>query len=86
VTVGLFDLRFAMADEFQEILTLKELEQFTTLKRDGIMAALRRGEFPAPVWLSRRQRVWLKADIIKWQRERIAVTRGKSRKVVKAKL
>ena len=59
-----------------EVLTLRELAKYTGgLRRSAIAALMKKGQFPQPVKLSERRRVWLKSEIISWQLGRIAAAR-----------
>lgn len=66
----------AEADDLAEVLTLKQLEPYTGgLGRSAIAELEKRGKFPSSIKLGERRRAWLKSEVIKWQKERIAAAR-----------
>jgi prophage regulatory protein len=66
----------------KEVLTLRELAKYTGgLRRSAVAALMKKGQFPHPVKLSERRRVWLKSEIISWQLGRIAAARKPAKRV-----
>jgi len=61
-------------EHLQRIIRERDLPQYVGLRRTQIAQLIASGEFPAPVKLSDtgRAKGWLEADLIVWQRGRIA--------------
>lgn len=55
----------------QRLLRLPEVESLVGLRKSSIYDAIKRGDFPAPVKLSRRAVCWPAAAIDQWISERI---------------
>lgn len=47
-----------------------EVEEITSLSRPTRQSLTRRGEFPSPVWITRRTRGYLSDEIFAWLSER----------------
>jgi prophage regulatory protein len=58
-----------MAEKF---LRRPEVEKITGLPRSSIYERMAEGNFPKPVPLGGRSVAWLEAEIIDWQKRRIA--------------
>ncbi len=56
----------------ERLLRLPDVESLTGLRKSSIYDAMRRGEFPQPVKLSRRAVCWPESRIQSWIAERIA--------------
>ena len=56
----------------ERLLRLPDVEALTGLRKSSIYDAMRRGEFPAAVKLSRRAVCWSSSAIDRWISERIA--------------
>ncbi len=56
----------------ERLLRLNEVEMMVGLRKSSIYDAMRRGEFPAAVKLSRRAVCWSSSAIDRWISERIA--------------
>jgi prophage regulatory protein len=59
---------------------LRDLSQFTGLRRTTIAELIKAGDFPAPIRLTEggRARAWLESDLIAWQAERIAASKRRA--------
>lgn len=55
----------------ERLLRLPEVESMVGLRKSSIYDAMKRGEFPAPVKLSRRAVCWPASAIDRWISERI---------------
>lgn len=55
----------------ERLLRLPEVESLVGLRKSSIYDAMKRGEFPAPVKLSRRAVCWPASAIDAWIAERI---------------
>lgn len=55
----------------ERLLRLPEVESLVGLRKSSIYDAMKRGEFPAPVKLSRRAVCWPASSIDAWITERI---------------
>jgi prophage regulatory protein len=63
-------------DELVEVLTLNEMSKYIgSLQRSGVAKLVKRGLFPKPVRLTTRRLVWIKSEIVEWQRARFAAAR-----------
>lgn len=58
-------------------LRLPEVLALCGKSRSSIYAAIKRGEFPAPVKLSSRSSAWIKSEIAAWAEERVKASRLK---------
>ena len=56
----------------ERLLRLPDVESLTGLRKSSIYDAMRRGEFPQPVKLSRRAVCWPESRIQAWIAQRIA--------------
>jgi prophage regulatory protein len=65
-----------MHNQLHKIVRLADLPDYCGLKRTQIQEMIARGEFPKPIKLSVRRNGWLEADLIVWQRGRIAERDG----------
>ena len=52
----------------------KDIRHFAPWGRTQLAEKIKRGEFPAPIRLSAsgRAKAWIEAEILQWQRDRIA--------------
>ncbi|WP_296952017.1 AlpA family transcriptional regulator [uncultured Massilia sp.] len=57
------------------MLRLPTVKDRVSLGRSSIYAAIKRGEFPAPVRLSERAVAWVESDIDAWLASRIEASR-----------
>lgn len=55
----------------ERLLRLNEVESIVGLRKSSIYDAMKRGEFPAPVKLSRRAVCWPSSKIEEWVQGRI---------------
>jgi len=61
----------------QKFLRRREVQEIVGLKRTAIYDRIAAGQFPRPVQLgSRRSVAWVEAEIIEWQRDRVAERDG----------
>jgi len=56
----------------QTILRRPQVERVTGLKRSSIYAHMAEGTFPRPIKLGRKSVGWIEAEIVEWQKRRIA--------------
>jgi predicted DNA-binding transcriptional regulator AlpA len=65
-------------ERLQRIIREGDLPQYVGLRRTQIAALIAAGEFPAPMKLSDtgRAKGWLEADLLVWQRQRLAKRDG----------
>ncbi len=56
----------------QTILRRAEVERATGLRRSSLYEQIAAGKFPKPVKLSEKSVGWIEAEIIAWQKSRIA--------------
>ena len=65
-------------DRLQRIIRERDLPQYVGLRRTQIAVLIAAGEFPAPIKLvnSGRAKGLLEADLLVWQRDRIAKRGG----------
>jgi prophage regulatory protein len=56
----------------ERLLRLPDVEALTGLKKSSIYDAMKRGEFPAALKLSRRAVCWNSSAVERWISERIA--------------
>ncbi len=61
------------------ILRLPDVIRATGLRRSAIYDAIRGGDFPRPVALTRRARGWLASDVMTWIRSRERAQRRAAR-------
>jgi prophage regulatory protein len=61
----------------ERLLRLPDVEALTGLKKSSIYVAMRRGEFPQPVKLSRRAVCWPLSTVQGWIAGRIAQGGGR---------
>lgn len=61
-----------MCEENTQVRIMKdaEVEQITSLSRNTRQALSKRGEFPSPVWITRRTRGYMSDEISAWLAER----------------
>ena len=55
-----------METSMQSLITLKEVESLTTLKRSKIYQMIKEGQFPTQVKISSNRSAWLECEIQKW--------------------
>lgn len=67
-----------MADQLHYLLRLRQVKELTGLSRSWIYAAIRRGEFPAPISIGARAVAWTAASIAEWQADRIDASKTAS--------
>ncbi|MEJ2653690.1 MAG: AlpA family phage regulatory protein [Gammaproteobacteria bacterium] len=67
-----------MAEQLRTFLRLKQVKEITGMSRSWIYEAMRRGEFPNSVALSKRARGWDSDAIAEWQKSRIQHTNDKT--------
>jgi prophage regulatory protein len=69
-----------MQSTLNRLYRLRELPEFTGLRRTQIGELIKAGEFPTPIKLSESGRAvaWLEADLIAWQASRIAARNQKA--------
>lgn len=67
-----------MAYQLRAFLRLKQVKEITGMSRSWIYEAMRRGEFPNSIALSKRARGWDSAAITEWQNSRIQHTNNKT--------
>jgi len=65
--------RYGMA---HKILRRAEVEEKTGLSRSTIYDQMGQGKFPKPIPLTEKSVGWLEAEIIEWQKARIAKRDG----------
>ncbi len=61
----------------ERLLRLPDVEALTGLRKSSIYDAMRRGEFPHPVKLSRRAVCWPLSSVQSWIADRIAQGGGR---------
>jgi prophage regulatory protein len=61
----------------QKFLPRREVEKLVGLKRTAIYDRIAAGRFPKPVHHSDTYVVWVEAEIIEWQKQRMAERDGK---------
>jgi prophage regulatory protein len=61
-----------MERRLHRVLTMGNLPQFVGLRRSQIDELIRRGQFPKPVKVGERRRVWLESEVVEWQASKIA--------------
>jgi prophage regulatory protein len=66
----LFARKLNMAKQLLTFLRLKQVKAATGMSRSWLYAAIRRGEFPAPIPLGARAVAWDSAAIADWQAAR----------------
>ena len=64
-----------MVMQLQHFLRLKKVQSLTGFSRSWIYAAIRRGDFPAPVSIGARAVAWTEDSILDWQAKRIENSR-----------
>jgi prophage regulatory protein len=67
----------------QTILRRPDVQRATGLPRSSLYALIAAGEFPEPIKLGRKSSGWLEAEVIAWQKARIAERdqpKGRARK------
>jgi predicted DNA-binding transcriptional regulator AlpA len=64
--------------ELNRLIRQVDLHKYVGLRRTQIAELVQKGEFPKPISLSDtgRAKAWLECDLIAWQNERIAKSRG----------
>ncbi len=60
------------ANQQERLLRLHDVEALVGLRRSAIYEAVKRGEFPAPIKLSRRAVCWPQSSIQQWIAGRIS--------------
>ena len=50
----------------EHFLTEKSVSQITTFSRATINRKVAAGEFPRPLWISKRRKVWKESDVSGW--------------------
>lgn len=65
----------------QEIrfMRLPEVLALCGKSRSSIYAAIKKGEFPAPVKLSTRSSAWVRSEILAWAESRVKASRAEKR-------
>jgi prophage regulatory protein len=65
----------------QEIrfIRLPEVLALCGKSRSSIYAAIKKGEFPAPVKLSTRSSAWIRSEIAAWAESRVKASRAEKR-------
>lgn len=65
----------------QEIrfMRLPEVLALCGKSRSSIYAAIKKGEFPAPVKLSSRSSAWIRSEIAAWAESRVKASRAEKR-------
>lgn len=54
----------------EEIWRLPQVSQFTTMSRSWVYAAVKAGDFPAPVKIGHRAIGWRRTDVETWLQNR----------------
>jgi predicted DNA-binding transcriptional regulator AlpA len=62
----------------EQFLAEKSVVERTTFSRATINRKVATGEFPAPIWISARRKVWKQSDVEAWMAAQVAcgVNRG----------
>jgi prophage regulatory protein len=60
-------------------IRLPEVLALSGKSRSSIYAAIKKGEFPAPVKLSTRSSAWIRSEIAAWAESRVKVSREEKR-------
>lgn len=55
-----------------DLLTRQEAEKVARISRSQLYEEMAQGDFPRPVHLTARKRVWLRNEVEAWVRRRIA--------------
>jgi prophage regulatory protein len=65
----------------QEIrfMRLPEVLALCGKSRSSVYAAIKKGEFPAPVKLSTRSSAWIRSEIAAWAESRVKASRAEKR-------
>jgi prophage regulatory protein len=65
----------------QEIrfMRLPEVLALCGKSRSSIYAAIKKGEFPAPVKLSTRSSAWIRSEVAAWAESRVKASRAEKR-------
>lgn len=50
----------------EQLLTEKSVTSRTTLSRATINRKVSSGEFPKPIWISKRRKVWKESEVERW--------------------
>ncbi len=66
-----------MTENPQRVLRESELTALDGLQKTQRAELIRRGEYPAPVRISARRKVWLAHEVAAWQQDRIAARNQK---------
>ncbi|MFG1277466.1 helix-turn-helix transcriptional regulator [Xanthobacter autotrophicus] len=56
-------------------LRVEEVYQLVGIGRSFLDDLVREGDFPAPVYLSAKTRVWIEAEVLAWMRDKAATSR-----------
>jgi prophage regulatory protein len=60
-------------------IRLPEVLALSGKSRSSIYAAIKRGEFPAPVKLSTRSSAWIRSEVAAWAASRVKASRAEKR-------
>lgn len=60
-------------------IRLPEVVALSGKSRSSIYAAIKKGEFPAPVKLSIRSSAWIRSEIAAWAESRVKASRAEKR-------
>lgn len=60
-------------------MRLPEVLALCGKSRSSIYAAIKKGEFPAPVKLSTRSSAWIRSEIVAWAESRVKASRAEKR-------
>lgn len=58
-------------------LTEKSVSQITTFSRATINRKVASGEFPKPLWISERRKVWKASDVSDWMAAQTILVAGR---------
>jgi prophage regulatory protein len=60
-------------------IRLPEVLALSGKSRSSIYAAIKKGEFPAPIKLSTRSSAWIRSEIAAWAESRVKASRAEKR-------
>lgn len=72
------ETEFASQQEIR-FMKLPEVLELSGKSRSSIYAAIKKGEFPAPVKLSTRSSAWIRSEIAAWAESRVKASRVEKR-------
>jgi prophage regulatory protein len=71
--------RVVAALDDRRLIRLKEVLAICGISRSTVYAAIKKGQFPAPIKVGERSTAWIKGEVMEWVDQCIRATREQQR-------